>query len=65
MRLADGIGRAGPADQLNRLRPVGAGLAAQQMANDPTGDRWSRLTDDAVAMLLSHLLDPSRPEVPR
>lgn len=58
-----GVGVTDPA-AVDLVTAVGAGLAAQQMANDPTGDRWSRLTDDAVAMLLAHLLDPSRPEVP-
>jgi AcrR family transcriptional regulator len=61
--LAD-VGITDPA-AVDLVTAVGAGLAAQQMANDPAGDRWSRLTDEAVAMLLAHLLDPSRPEVPR
>lgn len=30
------------------------GLASQQIANDPGGDRWGRLVDDAVGMLLAH-----------
>jgi hypothetical protein len=34
---------------------ITAGLAAQQLANDPTGDRWIRLSDDAAAMFLDHL----------
>ncbi len=32
-----------------------AGLAAQQTANDPGGDRWLRLIDDAVDMYLDHV----------
>jgi AcrR family transcriptional regulator len=66
-RMTAALARVGIADPaaVDLVTAVGAGLAAQQMANDPTGDRWSRLTDDAVAMLLAHLLDPSRPEVPR
>lgn len=32
-----------------------AGLAAQQLANDPTGDRWARLSGDAAEMFLHHL----------
>ncbi len=28
------------------------GLASQQLANDPGGDRWERLTDQAVALLI-------------
>jgi AcrR family transcriptional regulator len=31
------------------------GLAAQQIANDPGGDRWLRLIDDAVDMFLDHI----------
>ncbi len=30
------------------------GLVDQQVSNDPGGDRWARLVDDAVAMFLSH-----------
>jgi AcrR family transcriptional regulator len=33
-----------------------AGLASQQLANDPGGDRYSRLLDDAVAMFAAHVL---------
>jgi AcrR family transcriptional regulator len=30
------------------------GLVDQQISNDPGGDRWARLVDDAVSMFLSH-----------
>ena len=30
------------------------GLVDQQIANDPCGDRWSRLVDEVVAMFLAH-----------
>src|SRR5487761_1140072 len=33
-----------------------AGLAAQQLANDPGGDRYIRLIDDAVTMFADHVL---------
>ncbi len=33
-----------------------SGLAAQQIANDPTGDRWLRLIDDVTDMYLEHTL---------
>jgi AcrR family transcriptional regulator len=33
-----------------------AGLAAQQLANDPGGDRWLRLVDQAVDMYADHVL---------
>jgi AcrR family transcriptional regulator len=35
-----------------------AGLASQQLANDPGGDRYIRLIDDAVAMFAAHSLGP-------
>ena len=31
------------------------GLINQQIANDPGGDRWTRLTDDVVDMYLAHI----------
>jgi AcrR family transcriptional regulator len=33
-----------------------SGLASQQLANDPGGDRWRRLIDDAVDMFVNHVL---------
>ncbi len=33
---------------------VSAGLAAQQLANDPAGDRWVQLADEAAQMFVSH-----------
>lgn len=33
-----------------------AGLTSQQLANDPGGDRWTRLLDDALDMYLDHVL---------
>jgi len=35
-----------------------AGLASQQLANDPGGDRYSRLIDDAVTMFADYILGP-------
>jgi AcrR family transcriptional regulator len=40
---------------LDLTTAVIAGLVAQQHANDPAGDRWTRLVDEAVDMLMSHL----------
>jgi AcrR family transcriptional regulator len=40
-----------------------AGLSAQQISNDPGGDRWLRLIDEAVDMYADHVLrnhPPSR-----
>ena len=33
---------------------VMTGLVDQQIANDPDGDRWSRLVDEVVTMFLAH-----------
>ena len=38
---------------------VVVGLAGQQLANDPGGDRYTRLIDSAIAMFASHILGPS------
>ena len=40
---------------LDLTAAVVAGLVAQQHANDPTGDRWIRLVDEAIDMLMDHL----------
>jgi AcrR family transcriptional regulator len=34
------------------------GLVDQQVSNDPGGDRWTRLIDDAIDMLITHCLTP-------
>jgi AcrR family transcriptional regulator len=45
---------------------VGSGLAAQQNSNDPGGDRWTRLVDDAAVMFVRHLTaGDDRPGKPR
>lgn len=36
-----------------------SGLADQQIANDPGGDRWLRLVDDACDMFLAHVHQPA------
>jgi AcrR family transcriptional regulator len=38
-----------------------AGLCSQQIANDPGGDRWLQLIDDAVDMYASHMLGKHTP----
>ena len=54
------IGITDPA-AIDLATAVFTGLTSQQLANDPGGDRWERLVDRAVAMLLAdlapHLLD--------
>ena len=39
---------------------IGTGLTDQQISNDPGGDRWVRLIDDAVDMYLGHVATRSR-----
>ena len=34
---------------------IGSGLTSQQISNDPGGDRWTRLIDDAVDMFLAQV----------
>jgi AcrR family transcriptional regulator len=51
-RLAlNGITAPGQADLWTALT---TGLVDQQISNDPGGDRWARLIDDAVAMFLAY-----------
>jgi AcrR family transcriptional regulator len=40
---------------LDLLTAIGNGLADQQISNDPGGDRWTRLVDDAMDMFFAHV----------
>ncbi|GAC1595446.1 MAG: hypothetical protein NVS3B21_18470 [Acidimicrobiales bacterium] len=40
---------------LDLFTALGTGLATQQLSNDPGGDRWIRLIDDAVEMFYDHI----------
>jgi AcrR family transcriptional regulator len=46
-----GIEDAGALDLMTAL---GTGLTDQQISNDPGGDRWIRLVDEAAEMFLAH-----------
>lgn len=48
--LVDALSAAGVSAErdVDRFMAYLSGLAAQQIANDPGGDRWSRLVDDTV-----------------
>jgi AcrR family transcriptional regulator len=48
------LAELGVTDQasLDLATAIGAGLAAQQLANDPGGDRWLRLVDRAADLIL-------------
>ncbi|MGI8757000.1 MAG: TetR/AcrR family transcriptional regulator [Acidimicrobiales bacterium] len=43
------------------LTAIGTGLTDQQISNDPGGDRWSRLVDEAVTMLFTHVRTTHKP----
>ncbi len=40
---------------LDMLTAIGTGLTDQQISNDPGGDRWIRLVDEAMEMLYEHV----------
>ena len=52
-RFAD-MGLHDPA-ALDLLTAIGTGLTDQQISNDPGGDRWTRLLDDAMEMFFAHV----------
>jgi hypothetical protein len=45
---------------LDMFRALITGLVSLQIANDPSGDRWTRLQDDAFEMFLSHYATRAR-----
>lgn len=49
------------AEALDLFTALGTGLADQQIANDPGGDRWIRLVDRAAEMFYAHVASTSRP----
>ena len=53
--MVDAFARVGITDprRLDLWTALAAGLAAQQLANDPDGDRWYDLVEDAVDMFLA------------
>lgn len=55
-QLAD-LGIDVPRD-LDLLSALTTGLASQQLANDPGGDRWRQLSHEAAQMFLSHVRSP-------
>lgn len=56
-RMAEQLAELGIDDPraLDLLSALTSGLASQQLANDPGGDRWRRLSREAAQMFLSHL----------
>lgn len=55
--LAALLARLGVSDpaMVDLCTAIGTGLADQQLSNDPGGDRWIRLIDDAVEMFYDHI----------
>ena len=56
-RLRTYLATAGITDDraLDLFTALGAGLADQQISNDPGGDRWTRLVDEAAEMYVAHV----------
>lgn len=50
---------AGSPEQVDLWTALVGGLAAQQVSNDPGGDRWTRLVEPAVDMFVAVNLPPS------
>jgi AcrR family transcriptional regulator len=50
----DALGLAGD-DAMDLLTALTSGMAAQQLANDPEGDRWVRRNRDAAEMFVSYV----------
>ncbi|MBV9095100.1 MAG: TetR/AcrR family transcriptional regulator [Streptosporangiaceae bacterium] len=48
---------------LDMFRALITGLVSLQVANDPGGDRWTRLQDDAVDMFFAHYAGGTRSAV--
>jgi hypothetical protein len=51
-RLAE-MGFTDP-EVLDLMTAIGTGLTDQQISNDPGGDRWIRLVDEAMEMFYTH-----------
>jgi AcrR family transcriptional regulator len=63
-RLGQQLALCGITDRpaLDLFTALATGLADQQISNDPGGDRWTRLIDDAVEMFLGYMTETARPK---
>lgn len=61
--LADLLAQWGVGDpeSLDLFTALGTGLTDQQLSNDPGGDRWIRLIDDAAEMFYDHITNKANP----
>lgn len=50
---------------LDLLTAIGTGLTDQQISNDPGGDRWARLVDEAMEMFFRHVTKKPKRKVTR
>jgi AcrR family transcriptional regulator len=48
------LGATEPSD-VDMWTAISSGLTSQQIANDPGGNRWNRLLDDAIDMFFAHI----------
>lgn len=55
----EAMGITEPGD-LDLLTAIGTGLTDQQISNDPGGDRWIRLLDEAIEMFVHHVSSRTR-----
>jgi AcrR family transcriptional regulator len=57
------LARCGVTDagMLDLFTALGSGLADQQLSNDPGGDRWIRLIDEAIEMFYEHITKKAQP----
>jgi AcrR family transcriptional regulator len=63
-RLGTQLERCGITDgrAVDLFSALGTGLADQQISNDPGGDRWIRLIDDAVEMFFDYMTKTAEPK---
>ncbi len=61
-RSVEGLARLGIEDprHFDLLTGLYSGLASQQLANDPGGDRWRRLSREAAEMYVTHVTQGRR-----
>lgn len=66
-RVAEWLTACGVAEPaaVDLFTALGTGLADQQISNDPGGDRWIRLIDDAVEMFYEHVTKRSERAGPK
>ena len=60
-RLEDRLAGLGITDprSLDLMTALGTGITDQQISNDPGGDRWIRLVDDAMEMYFNYVTSPA------